>query len=50
MIHAVRLETRIHREPTEAGYRLIEDLSSSEELAPIFAPELAVKLCELELT
>jgi Uma2 family endonuclease len=50
VIHAVRLETRIHREPAESGYRRVEDLSSCEELAPLFAPELAVKLCQLELT
>jgi Uma2 family endonuclease len=49
VIHAVRLETRTHRKPAETGYRQIEDFSSSEELAPLFAPELAVKLCDLDL-
>jgi Uma2 family endonuclease len=49
VIHAVRLETRIHRGPSEAGYRDIKDFSSAEELAPTFAPELGVRLSSLEL-
>jgi Uma2 family endonuclease len=49
VIHAVRLETRIHREPSGEGYRRIADLSSGDELVPAFAPELAVRLRELEL-
>ncbi|MGO9543672.1 MAG: Uma2 family endonuclease [Rhodomicrobium sp.] len=49
VIHAVRLETRIHRAPSPAGYRDIIDLTSDRTLVPVFAPELAVKLCELEL-
>jgi Uma2 family endonuclease len=49
VIHAARLETRIHREPSPQGYRDVTDLSADRELAPLFAPEIAVKLCELEL-
>ena len=49
VIHAVRLETRIHRDPSPAGYRDIIDLASVQELVPAFATELSVKLCELEL-
>jgi Uma2 family endonuclease len=49
VIHAVRLETRIHREPSPSGYRDITDLSSDHQLAPLFSPELAVKLCDIDL-
>jgi len=49
VIHAVRLETRIHRGPSPGGYREIADLGREQALVPAFAPELAVKLCELEL-
>jgi len=49
VIHAVRLETRIHRKPSPEGYRDKNDLASDQALVPAFAPELAVKLCELEL-
>ncbi|MFZ1109379.1 MAG: Uma2 family endonuclease [Rhodomicrobium sp.] len=49
LIHAARFETRIHREPAEAGYRRAADLAAGLELAPLFAPELAVTLSGLEL-
>ncbi len=49
VIHAVRLETRIHREPSPEGYRDIIDLAPDQALLPLFAPELAVTLSELEL-
>ncbi len=49
VIHAVRLETRIHRQPTPSGYGEIIDLAPDQALAPAFAPELAVTLSELEL-
>lgn len=49
VIHAVRLETRIHRQPSPEGYRDIIDLAPDQALVPVFAPELAVKLSELEL-
>ncbi|MGO9171099.1 MAG: Uma2 family endonuclease [Rhodomicrobium sp.] len=49
VIHAVRLETRIHREPSPAGYRETIDLVPDQALVPAFAPELAVTLSELEL-
>ncbi|MGO9547756.1 MAG: Uma2 family endonuclease [Rhodomicrobium sp.] len=49
VMHAVRLETRIHRQPSITGYRDMIDLASDQALAPAFAPELAVTLCELEL-
>jgi Uma2 family endonuclease len=49
VIHAVRLETRIHRQPKPEGYREILDLAPDQVLAPAFSPELAVRLSELKL-
>ena len=49
VIHAVRLETRVHRNPSLTGYQSMIDLPSDQPLAPAFAPELAVTLSELEL-
>ena len=49
VIHAVRLETRIHRQPSLTGYQSLLDLGSDQELVPAFAPELAVTLSQLEL-
>ncbi|MGO9172578.1 MAG: Uma2 family endonuclease [Rhodomicrobium sp.] len=49
VIHAVRLETRIHRQPSPAGYGELIDLAQDQALVPAFAPELAVTLSELEL-
>jgi Uma2 family endonuclease len=49
VIHAVRLETRIHRKPSPQGYLDIADLGPDAELVPAFAPELAVRLSALEL-
>ncbi len=49
VIHAVRLETRVHRNPSLTGYQSMIDLPSDQPLAPAFAPELAVILAELEL-
>ena len=48
VIHAVRLETRIHREPAAEGYRAIADLPGDQALSPFFAPELAVTLAALD--
>jgi Uma2 family endonuclease len=49
VIDAVKLDTRIHREPTPSGYRSIVDLPPSHPLVPAAAPVLAVTLSELEL-
>jgi Uma2 family endonuclease len=49
VIHAGRLETRVHREPSPSGYRRTADLAADLELAPLFAPELAVTLSGLEM-
>ncbi|MGO8953668.1 MAG: Uma2 family endonuclease [Rhodomicrobium sp.] len=49
VIHAVRLETRVHRNPSLTGYTSMIDLALDQELVPDFAPELAVTLSELQL-
>jgi len=49
VIDAVRLETHIHRRPGIEGYQEKQLIPADAELAPDFAPELAVKLVELEL-
>ncbi len=49
VIHAVRLETHIHREPSPDGYGDISVFSKSQMLEPDFAPELAVTLADLEI-
>jgi len=49
VIDAVKLQTRIHRDPTSSGYRSIVDRPSGEQLVPQDIPALAVTLAALEL-
>ena len=49
VIDAVKLVTRIHRDPTPTGYRTIADLPPSQRIVPLAAPELAVTFAELDL-
>ena len=49
VIHAVRLETRVHTEPTITGYRGIIDLPAHQRLIPTLMPSLAITLAELGL-
>ena len=49
VIDAVKLETRIHREPGPEGYRSITDFASAEQLVPTAAEQLAVTLAKLDL-
>lgn len=49
VIHAARLETRVHREPSDGGYRSTIDMSSDQVLVPAFAPDIAVTLSALAL-
>lgn len=49
VIHAVTLQTRIHREPSPVGYRSVVDLPPTETLVPAPLPALAVRLADLEL-
>jgi hypothetical protein len=50
VIHAVRLETRIHRKPSLTGYQSMLDAPADHRLAPMCCEELAVTLAELKLT
>ena len=49
VIDAVKLQTRIHRDPAPGGYRSIVDRPASERLVPQDLPALAVTLAALEL-
>jgi Uma2 family endonuclease len=50
VIDAVRLTTRVFREPAADGYREARDFGSRDALTPAYAPEVfALRLEELEL-
>ena len=50
VIDAVRLTTRVFREPAADGYRNTQDLGPADRLMPMLAPEaFALRLDELEL-
>ncbi len=49
VIHAVRLETRVHRKPSLTGYQSMLDLPSDQLLVPACSDELAVTLSQLAL-
>ena len=49
VIHAVRLETRVHRKPSLTGYQSMLDLPSDQLLVPACSEELAVTLSNLQL-
>jgi Uma2 family endonuclease len=49
VIHAVRLETRIHRKPSPTGYQSMLDLPADQLLVPACSEELAVTLANLHL-
>jgi Uma2 family endonuclease len=48
-INAVKLTTRIHRDPAPGGYRDVQDYGPKDRLAPIDAPSLALNLSDLEM-
>lgn len=50
VIDAVRMQTRIHREPTPTGYDSISDCSTSQELISSLMPELSLNLASLDLS
>jgi Uma2 family endonuclease len=51
VIDAVRLTTRVFREPAADGYRNAQDFGPTDQLAPLIAPEaFAVRLDELDLS
>ena len=50
VIDAVRLTTRVFREPAAEGYRNAEDFGPADRLVPLIAPEaFALRLDELDL-
>lgn len=49
VINAVKLTTRIHRDPAGDGYRDIKNVSPNDTLTPLELPALAVTLAKLEL-
>ncbi len=49
VVDAVKLTTRIHREPTPTGYRSAVDYAPGHRLVPEFVSALEVTLAELEL-
>jgi len=49
VIHAVRLETRVHRKPSLTGYQSMLDLPSDQLLVRACSEELAVTLANLQL-
>ena len=49
VIDAVKLQTRIYRDPTSSGFRSIIDRPSGERLVPEDMPALSVTLAALEL-
>jgi Uma2 family endonuclease len=51
VIDAVRLTTRVFREPAADGYRNAQDFGPTDQLAPLIAPEaFAVRLDQLDLS
>lgn len=48
-IDAATLDTRVHRQPGPAGYAVVEDKGSGEQLVPLLVPGLAVMLGKLVL-
>jgi Uma2 family endonuclease len=51
VIDAVKLTTRVFRDPSESGYRNTADFSASQPLLPLIAPNaFALRLDELKLT
>lgn len=49
VINAMKLTTRIHRDPAADGYRDVKNYSPQDMLTPIYASSLAVTLGELEM-
>jgi Uma2 family endonuclease len=50
VIDAVRLTTRVFREPAADGYRNARDFAASDRLVPLFAPDaFALRLDELKI-
>lgn len=49
VIDAATLDTRVHRDPSSAGYSDVVDRKPHEMLTPTLVPQLAVRLADLDL-
>jgi Uma2 family endonuclease len=49
VIDAVTLTTRVHREPSAAGYARIIEVGRSETLTPLMVAPIALRLDDLRL-
>ena len=49
VIDAVKLATRVFREPSAAGYGVVENHAASATITPLLLPALAVRMAELGL-
>jgi Uma2 family endonuclease len=49
VVNARMMETRVHRQPSAAGYGSIATVSAEARLTPELAPELAISLGDLDL-
>lgn len=47
VVNAVTLGTRIHREPSAAGYRRVEIVAADERLTTLLIPSIALSLADL---
>jgi Uma2 family endonuclease len=47
VIHAIRLETRVFREPAAEGYSSAKTLPAAELLTPLLLPSLGLRLADL---
>lgn len=47
VIHALRLETRVHRDPRNDGYQIVEDIAQTDKLIPLLLPDLSIRLADL---
>ena len=49
VINAKTLDTRVHRQPADAGYSNVIDVAANQRMIPQAAPQLAITLAELNL-
>jgi Uma2 family endonuclease len=49
VINARTLETKVHREPSAAGYGSVAEVPGSDRLMPRAAPQLAISLGDLDI-
>jgi len=49
VIDAVTLTARVHRSPSSRGYADVAEVPPGETLVPLLAPQLAVRLADLDL-